>query len=92
MKLSRQEHWSGLPCPPPGELSNPGVEPMSSVLWADSLLAEPPWKRKYTGLSSLSLLHGIFPAQESNWGPLHCRWIPYQLSYQGSLPFIFFDF
>ena len=29
MKLSRQEYWSGLPCPPPGDLPNPGMVPMS---------------------------------------------------------------
>ena len=29
MKLSRQEYWSGLPCPPPGNIPNPGTEPMS---------------------------------------------------------------
>ena len=29
--FSRQEYWSGLPCPPPGDLPNPGVEPMSPV-------------------------------------------------------------
>ena len=34
---------------------------------------------------SLSLLQGIFPTQELNWGLLHCRWILYQLSYQGSV-------
>ena len=33
---------------------------------------------------SLSLLQGIFPTQELNWGLLHCRWILYQLSYPGS--------
>ena len=27
--FSRQEYWSGLPCPPPGDLRNPGIEPMS---------------------------------------------------------------
>ena len=27
--FSRQESWSGLPCPPPGDLLNPGIEPMS---------------------------------------------------------------
>ena len=36
-------------------------------------------------MGSLSLLRGIFPTQESNWGLLHCRWILYQLSSQGSL-------
>ena len=37
-------------------------------------------------MGSLSLLQGIFPTQESNQGLLHCRWIPYQLSYQGGSP------
>ena len=29
MGFSRQEYWSGLPCPPPGNLPDPGIEPMS---------------------------------------------------------------
>ena len=29
MGLSKQEYWSGLPCPPPGDLPNPGIEPVS---------------------------------------------------------------
>ena len=37
-----------------------------------------------TGVGSLSLLQGIFPTQELNWGLLHCRRILYQLSYLGS--------
>ena len=37
-----------------------------------------------TGLGSLSLLQGIFPTQGSNPGPLHCRWILYQLNHKGS--------
>ena len=37
-----------------------------------------------TGASSLSLLQGIFPTQESNWGLPHCRQILYQLSHKGS--------
>ena len=37
-----------------------------------------------TGVGSLSLLQGIFPTQVSNSGLPHCRWILYQLSYQGS--------
>ena len=42
MGVSRQEHWSGLPFPPPGDLPDPGIEPASDCLlhWqADSLLA-----------------------------------------------------
>ena len=42
----------------------------------------PQGKPNNTGVGSLSLLQGIFPTQESNWGLLHCRWIPYQLSYR----------
>ena len=42
MRFSRQEYWSGLPFPPPpGDLSNPGIEPGSPVLQADCLLPEP---------------------------------------------------
>ena len=32
MGFSRQEYWSGLPCPPPGDLPNPGVKPVSLSL------------------------------------------------------------
>ena len=38
--FSRQEYWSRLPRPPPGELLNPGIEPRSPALQADSLQAE----------------------------------------------------
>ena len=38
MGFSRQEYWSGLPCPPPGNLPNPGIESASPGLPADSLL------------------------------------------------------
>ena len=41
--FSRQE-WSGLPCPPPGCLSNPGIKLRSPTLQVDSLLFEPPGK------------------------------------------------
>ena len=54
------------------------------VLSTYSLPAEPQEKPKNTGVGSLSLLQWIFPTQELNWGVLHCRWILYQLSYQGS--------
>ena len=35
----RREYWSGLPCPPPGGLPNPGTEPRSPALWVDSHLS-----------------------------------------------------
>ena len=67
-----------------GNLPNPGIEPKSSTLQADSLLAEPQGKPKNTGVGRLSLLQRIFLTQESNRGLLHCRRILYQLSYEGS--------
>ena len=39
-----QEYWSGLPFPSSGDLLNPGIEPGSPALQADSLLTEPPGK------------------------------------------------
>jgi len=42
MGFSRQEYWSGLPFPSPGNLPNPGIELGSSALQADSLLTELP--------------------------------------------------
>ena len=42
--FSRQEYWSGLPFPAPGDLPNPGIKPGSPALQADSLPAEPPGK------------------------------------------------
>ena len=44
MGFSRQECWSGLPFPPPGDLPDPGIEPGSPALQADALPSEPPGK------------------------------------------------
>ena len=68
--FSRQEHWSGLPCPPAGDLPSPGIQPRSPALQADSLPAESSGKPKNTGMGSLSLLWN-FPTQELNRGVLH---------------------
>ena len=46
MEFSRQEYWSGLPCPLSGDLPNPGIEPRSPALQPDSLLSGPPGKPK----------------------------------------------
>ena len=48
MGFSRQEYWSGLPCPSPGDLPDPGIKPRSPALQVDSLLFEPPGKPIYT--------------------------------------------
>ena len=42
MGFSRQEYWSGLPFPSPGNLPNPGIEPRYPALQVDALLSEPP--------------------------------------------------
>ena len=41
MGFSRQEYWNGLPFPSPGDLPDPGIEPRSLALQADSLPSEP---------------------------------------------------
>ena len=71
MELSTPECWSGFPFP--GDLPNPGIEPGSPTLQADSLPVKLPGKPKNTGVSSLSLLQWLFPAQQMNQGLLHCR-------------------
>ena len=59
MKFSRQEYWSGLPCPPPGDLPDAGIEPGSHALQAGSLPSKPPgkpiWRENslYLGWSSV---------------------------------------
>ena len=45
MGFSRQEYWSGLPFPSPGDLPDPGIEPRSPALQADALPSEPPGNR-----------------------------------------------
>ena len=44
MGFSRQKYWSGLPFPSPGDLPDPGIEPRSPTLQADTLTSEPPGK------------------------------------------------
>ena len=71
-----------------GELPNPGIEPKSLALQADSLPNEPPGKSKNTGVGMLSPLQRIFLTQESNPGLLNHRRILHQLIYPWS-PTIF---
>ena len=53
MEFFRQEYWSGLTFPSPGDLPDPGVEPRSPELQADPLQSEPP------GKSPVYLYNGI---------------------------------
>ena len=85
MGVLQAGYWSGLPCPPLGDLPNPGIEPKSPALQADSLPSEPARKPKNTGVGSLFLLQGIFLTQELNQDLLHCRRILYRLSSPGRI-------
>ena len=51
VEFSRQEYWRGLPCPSPEALPDPGTEPRSPALQADSLLSEPS-EKPFTGEGS----------------------------------------
>ena len=58
--FSRQKYWTGLPCPLPGNIPNPGIKPRSPTLKADSLSSESLGKPKNIGVGNLFLLQGIF--------------------------------
>ena len=53
MGFSRQEYWSGLPFPSPGDFPDLGIKPGSPTLEADALTSEPPGKPDYLGLEDL---------------------------------------
>ena len=65
MGFSRQEYWSGLPFPSPGDLPYPGIEPRSPALQADALTSEPPGKSKW--VKSNYTVHGIPQARILEW-------------------------
>ena len=68
---------TGVGCLPPGDLLNPGTEPRSPTFQENTLLSEPLEKCKNSS--------GDLQDQGINQGLLHCRWILYNLSPQGSL-------
>ena len=63
--FSRQEYWSGLLCPPPGDCPNPGIKPRSPTLQVDSLPSELPGKALYT-----DILYWSFYTDTLYWFPL----------------------
>ena len=65
MGFSRQECWSGLPFPSPGDLPNPGINPRSPALQADALLSEPPGKF-YNFMICINYLHYL--VNKLTWG------------------------
>ena len=77
MEFSRQEYWSGLPLPSPEEFPNPGTEPRSPTLQADSLLYEPLGKEREIESESRSVisdslqphgLHSLWNSSGQNTG------------------------
>ena len=50
----RKEYWSRLPCPPPSDLPDPGIEPRSPTFQADCLPSEPPGKPQFSSVQWLS--------------------------------------
>ena len=74
MGFSRQEYWSGLPFPSPGDLPNPGIKPRSPTLQADTLTSVPPGKQMKVAQLCLTLcdpmdciVHGILQARILEW-------------------------
>ena len=61
MGFSRQEYWDRLPCPSPGDLPDPGIEPWSPTLQVDSL--------SHQGSPFIMIVHNDRP-----WGRLHLCW------------------
>ena len=76
--FSRQEYWSGLPFPSPGDLPNPGIKPVSPMLRADALLSEPPGNRcSNRRLSAHTLFNGLIQLPHSSRFPgLCCPLLP----------------
>ena len=76
MGLSRQEYWSGLPCPSPGDLPNPGIEPASLYLISPALAGRPftnstTWEAqvKYTSTKTKTLFEENSYYVKSNNNP-----------------------
>ena len=75
-----------LPCPPPGDLPNPGIKPRSPELQADSLPAEPQGKPRNTGVGSLSLLQDLpDPGIEPGFPALQADSLPAELSFSATM-------
>ena len=78
--------WVGLPFSSPGDLHNPGIEPGSPVLQADSILSEPP--RKPLSIASSAVLHCSHLPSSAEAYPecqFHLAWKHPELEVPGSL-------
>ena len=71
MGFSRQEYWSGLPFPSPGDLPDSGIEPGSPTLQADALTSEPPGKPPMSiGRLQIDLVDLVDRVPEELWTEL----------------------
>ena len=91
MGFPRQEYLSGLPFPPPGDLSNPGIEPESPVRQEDSA-AEPPGKPQFANIFSqliycLFILLMVFFAEETE--KFVCLFVCFPLQFN-VVPLVYF--
>ena len=81
MGFSRQEYWSGLPFPSPGDLPDPGIEPGSPALHANALTSEPPGLPRKCLLNALEKAglgtHGWPELPQRLWEACKdARWVP----------------
>ena len=63
MGFSRQEYWSGLPCPPPGDLPHPGIKPESLISpanWQEGFLPSTTWEALFTYADSIFFFFRCF--------------------------------
>ena len=89
MEFSRQEYWSGLPFPSPGDLCDSRIEPRSPALQADTLPSEPPGKAYYYYyIISILFLYQLLKASHYERG-LMCvlRFYLFYICYSKFLPF-----
>ena len=84
MGFSRQEYWSGLPFPSPGDLPNPGIEPRSPALQADALPSEPPGKPLCGELLCL------FRVERPHSCPQHSRQASTPFTMRRTSPWVYF--
>ena len=68
MEFSRQEYWSGLPFPSPGDLLDPRIKPGAPTLQAESLLSEA------SGASRIAIIKKITLERGEIGTFVHCRW------------------
>ena len=88
MGFSRQEYWSGLPFPTPGDLPNPGMEPRSPALLVDSLPAEPSGNSCWME-GNLFFLSSFRAHQVTVHDGRNCWWLqdPFFADMGGNIPF-----